>query len=74
MLMLLLLTRLTYAASKGAINILTKNMALDLAKFKIRVNSVSPGWIWSPEVAKVNFRIAEISIATLGPILKSQLS
>jgi len=44
--------RWTYAASKGATNILTKNMALDLAKFKIRVNSVSPGWIWSPEVAK----------------------
>ena len=47
------LSRWTYAASKGAINILTKNMALDLAKYKIRVNSVSPGWIWSPEVAKV---------------------
>ena len=46
--------RWTYAASKGAINILTKNMALDLAKYKIRVNSVSPGWIWSPEVAKVS--------------------
>jgi len=44
--------RWTYAASKGAINILTKNMALDLAGLKIRVNSVSPGWIWSPEVAK----------------------
>ncbi|XP_023329192.1 3-oxoacyl-[acyl-carrier-protein] reductase FabG isoform X1 [Eurytemora carolleeae] len=44
--------RWTYAASKGAINILTKTMALDLAKWKIRVNSVSPGWIWSPEVAK----------------------
>jgi len=44
--------RWTYAASKGAIHILTKNMALDLAKYKIRVNSVSPGWIWSPEVAK----------------------
>jgi len=44
--------RWTYAASKGAINILTKNMALDLAKYNIRVNSVSPGWIWSPEVAK----------------------
>lgn len=44
--------RWTYAASKGAINILTKDMALDLAKYKIRVNSASPGWIWSPEVAK----------------------
>ena len=48
--------RWTYAASKGAINILTKNMALDLAKYRIRVNSVSPGWIWSPEVAKVIFK------------------
>ena len=28
--------RWTYAASKGAINILTKNMALDLAKYNIR--------------------------------------
>ena len=28
--------RWTYAASKGAINILTKDMALDLAPFKIR--------------------------------------
>ena len=30
------LTRWTYAASKGAINILTKDMALDLAPFNIR--------------------------------------
>jgi len=44
--------RWTYSASKGAVNILTKNMALDLAKHKIRVNSVSPAWIWSPEVSK----------------------
>jgi NAD(P)-dependent dehydrogenase (short-subunit alcohol dehydrogenase family) len=46
------LNRWTYAASKGAINILTKVMALDMTKEKIRVNSVSPAWIWSPEVAK----------------------
>ena len=32
-------TRWTYAASKGAINILTKDMALDLAPFKIRNSS-----------------------------------
>ncbi|MCX6622927.1 MAG: SDR family oxidoreductase, partial [Acidobacteria bacterium] len=29
---------------------LTKCMALDLAPFGIRVNSVSPGWIWTREV------------------------
>ena len=35
--------RWTYAASKGAINMLTKSMALDMAKERIRVNSISPG-------------------------------
>ena len=31
---------------------LTKCMALDLAPYGIRVNSVSPGWIWTREVDK----------------------
>jgi len=35
----------TYNASKGAIITLTKCMALDLAPYKIRVNSVNPGCI-----------------------------
>ena len=42
--------RWTYAATKGAIVIMTKCMALDLSKDDIRVNSVSPAWVWSPEV------------------------
>ena len=44
--------RWTYNSAKGAVNTLTKNMALDLAKYNIRVNSVSPGWIWTREVYK----------------------
>ena len=44
--------RWTYNASKGAILTMTKCQALDLAPDKIRVNSISPGWIWTPEVAK----------------------
>ena len=44
--------RWTYAATKGAIVIMTKCMALDLSKDDIRVNSVSPAWVWSPEVSK----------------------
>jgi len=35
----------TYNASKGALITLTKCMALDLAPFKIRVNSICPGCI-----------------------------
>lgn len=44
--------RWTYNASKGAILSLTRCQALDLARDGIRVNSVSPGWIWTREVAR----------------------
>jgi NAD(P)-dependent dehydrogenase (short-subunit alcohol dehydrogenase family) len=44
--------RWTYNAAKGAVNTLTKCMALDLAPMGIRVNSVSAGWIWTREVLK----------------------
>jgi len=42
--------RWTYNAAKGAVDSLTRCMALDLAPYHIRVNSISPGWIWTPEV------------------------
>ena len=44
--------RWTYNAAKGAVHNLTKCMALDLSPDNIRVNSVSPGWIWTREVYK----------------------
>lgn len=44
--------RWTYNAAKGAVNQLTRCMALDLAPYRIRVNTVSPGWIWTREVDK----------------------
>ncbi len=44
--------RWTYNAAKGAVHTLTKCMALDMAPYGIRVNSVSPGWIWTKEVDK----------------------
>ncbi len=44
--------RWTYNACKGAILSLTRCQALDIAPDKIRVNSVSPGWTWTPEVEK----------------------
>ena len=45
-------SRWTYNAAKGAVHQLTKCQALDLAPYGIRVNSVSPGWIWTREVEK----------------------
>jgi len=47
--------RWTYNSAKGAVNTFTKCAALDLAPFGIRVNSVSPGWIWTREVEKAAF-------------------
>lgn len=44
--------RWTYNCAKGAVNQLTKCSALDLAQSNVRVNSVSPGWIWTREVQK----------------------
>ena len=39
--------RWLYPVGKAAMAQLTRNMALDLAGDRIRVNSVSPGWTWS---------------------------
>ena len=44
--------RWTYNMAKGAVRQLTKCAALDLAANGIRVNSVSPAWIWTREVDK----------------------
>lgn len=42
-----------YHASKGAVRLMTKTDALLYAKDKIRVNSVHPGFIWTPLVEEL---------------------
>ena len=41
-----------YHASKGAVRLMTKNDALIYAADRIRVNSIHPGFIWTPMVQK----------------------
>jgi NAD(P)-dependent dehydrogenase (short-subunit alcohol dehydrogenase family) len=48
-----------YHASKGAVRLMSKNDALIYAKDKIRVNSVHPGFIWTPLVEELGKRSHE---------------
>jgi len=45
-----------YSASKGAIVMLTKGIALDYAKEKIRCNCICPGWVDTP----INYAHADL--------------
>ena len=45
-------TSIPYAASKGAVNLMTKSLALEYADRNIRVNAVAPGFIESGLVNK----------------------
>lgn len=42
---------IAYASTKGAINVFTKSLALNLAERGIRVNAVVPGPVWTPAIA-----------------------
>lgn len=65
-----------YHASKGAVRLMSKNDALIYAKDKIRVNSVHPGFIWTPLVEefgknKPGFRKQLDSLHPIGHIGES---
>ncbi len=47
------LKRVPYAASKAAVEHLTRNLAMELVKHKIRVNCLAPGWMSTEMVRSI---------------------
>ncbi len=54
-----------YHASKGAVRLMSKTDALFYAPYGIRVNSVHPGFIWTPLVAELTKEQGEAGRAAL---------
>ena len=48
-----------YHAAKGAVRMMTKSDAVCYAKDGIRVNSIHPGWIWTPMLEEVGRQAPE---------------
>lgn len=63
-----------YSVTKGAILQMTRNLALDLGSFNIRVNSISPGFIEMPSTPEIpealSITKAEFDEIALGKCLK----
>ena len=62
-----------YHASKGAVRMMSKTDALIYASYKIRVNSVHPGFIWTPMVENFvkdsgNAEAAKEAVSALHPL------
>ncbi len=48
-----------YHAAKGAVRVMTKSDAICYAADKIRVNSIHPGWLWTPMLESVGLNSTE---------------
>ncbi len=57
--------RTLYAAGKGAILALTKSLALELARDKIRVNCVAPGFVRSEMLEQLGTLVGPEQLATI---------
>lgn len=47
-------SRLGYNTSKGAIDGMTRSMAIDLARSGVRVNAIAPGYVWSDRWTRID--------------------
>lgn len=57
--------RSAYVASKGAIRSMTKGLALDFAKYGVRVNCLAPGAIWTTRYDELDPKEVERRLETI---------
>jgi NAD(P)-dependent dehydrogenase (short-subunit alcohol dehydrogenase family) len=62
--------QLVYGASKAAVIMLTKEMALELAPRRIRVNAIAPGWVDTPGNAATGRMAAAAASIPLGRVAR----
>jgi meso-butanediol dehydrogenase/(S,S)-butanediol dehydrogenase/diacetyl reductase len=66
-------TEAHYVASKHAVIGLTKVLAIELAKYKIRVNAICPGYVDTPMLRQIFGELATIERKTEEEVIKSIL-
>jgi len=57
--------RTVYGASKGAVRIMTKDVAMEFAREQVRVNSIHPGYVQT-QMAEYGARVAGTTVTELG--------
>ena len=62
--------QLLYGASKAAVVMLTKSLALELAPYGIRVNGIAPGWVDTPGNAVTGRSAAAAASIPLGRVAR----
>lgn len=58
--------RALYGASKGAVRIMTKDVAIEYAPYNIRVNSIHPGFIAKTNMAEYAANVFQTTVEKIG--------